>query len=63
MSHRSGEMWVIRSAGEIDGGGTWRYGMSSRNVQRVCMDRKIRFFEGFWVNLFKAKVEEGFVMK
>jgi len=26
-------------------------------------DRKVRFYGAFWVNLFKVKVEEGFVMK
>lgn len=48
-------------AGGIDGGGTRRYNMSSRNVWRACMGEKVRFSR-FWVNLLKSKAKEGFVM-
>lgn len=51
-----------RISGKIDGGGTRRYGMTSRNVQRGKYGRKGKVFEEKWINLSSAKAKLGFVM-
>ena len=48
-------------------GDRWRRDTEVWDVLEQCVegahDRKVRFFGGFWVYLFKVKAEEGFAMK
>lgn len=63
MSHRSGEMWVIRLVGEIDGRGNTDVWDVLEKCAEGTYGRKGKPLGGSWVNLIKSKVEEGLVMK